>query len=109
MAAKTRWLLDRGGEPFVRQVLDLVLTEGPKSVAGIGAAADAGDAAAAGRLAQQFKSTAGNVGAREAAEAAARIEAAVKAGDVEGVRRAAGELTRAWERVLPVLTAARPV
>jgi HPt (histidine-containing phosphotransfer) domain-containing protein len=107
VTAKVRWLYGLGGDDFVGQLLDLVLAEVPKSIAGIVAATDAGDTKAASRIAHPLKSTAGNVGAETINRIAVQIEADAQADNVGTLRELTADLIEAWDRIRPTLVAHR--
>ena len=73
----TRPLLERN-DAFVARVLDLYRKHGPDSLAAMVAAFKAGDSDGLARAAHALKSMSLNIGARAVAEAAARIEQAIR-------------------------------
>jgi HPt (histidine-containing phosphotransfer) domain-containing protein len=75
------------GEPDVlTEVLDLFCRDVPPRLSRLAAAADAGDMAAAERVAHSIKGSAANIGARALQEASRVVEDAARRGDIVGVQ-----------------------
>jgi CheY-like chemotaxis protein len=80
-----------GDRELMACVIDIYLAEWPQSLSELEAALDAGDLAAAHRLAHALKGACGNVSGLALAALAARVESAAAAGDMTAARAAFGE------------------
>lgn len=91
-------LVEWGGDKLLHQMLRLYLENSPERLAQIDSGlAPGGDLDEAHRGAHSLKSSSANVGAMQVSDVAARLEAAAKAGDGEGSRALAAELTEAYQ------------
>jgi HPt (histidine-containing phosphotransfer) domain-containing protein len=104
---KVRWLCGLGGDPFVGQILQIVLATVPVSVAGISDAVAAGELHTAATIAHRTKANAAYVGALTVYETAHRIEVDARGGTTDSLQAVSAALTAAWERVAPMLVAHR--
>ncbi len=85
-----RELLDlvAGDRALLRELADLFLVEGPRRLAQLRAALEAGDLASVQYVAHSLKGSAGSLCGRSAADAALRLEEIALEGDAAGTRRA---------------------
>jgi signal transduction histidine kinase/DNA-binding response OmpR family regulator len=77
-----------GDRALLRELADLFLVEGPRRLAQIRAALEAGDLASVQYVAHSLKGSAGSLCGRNAADAALRLEEIATEGDAAGARRA---------------------
>lgn len=96
-------LVELGGEPFLRQMIDLVLPQAADRIAAAHEGVAKGDFAAARLAVHSLRSTAGNVGATLLLAAAARAEElAVERREAE-LRATLDEISAEWVRVRAAL------
>jgi CheY-like chemotaxis protein/HPt (histidine-containing phosphotransfer) domain-containing protein len=99
--------LGAGDPGFVPRLLEIFAASAPRRVSAIRAACAAGDAAGAAAAAHPLRSNLRQLGALRAAEAAARIEAAARAGALGDAAALIADLEEALARVAPALARAR--
>jgi HPt (histidine-containing phosphotransfer) domain-containing protein len=96
-------LVELGGEPFLRQMIDLVLPQAEDRIAAAREGLAKGDFAAARLAVHSLRSTAGNVGATLLLAASTRAEElAVEERDAE-LRETLDEISAEWIRVRAAL------
>lgn len=98
-------LLDRvgGDEDLLREITGIFLNEYPALVCEIQAAIDAGDAKKLERSAHTLKGSVANFGARAATQAAQRLEALGRKGELEESGAALAELLSQLQQLQPEL------
>jgi two-component system, cell cycle response regulator DivK len=95
-----------GGDEFVGQMIDLFLDYAATKIAEARQAGLAGDLAAVARAVHPIKSSAGNIGASQVQEIAARLEQLTKQPPGgPGLNPLLGELERAFAEIKPLLEA----
>jgi signal transduction histidine kinase/CheY-like chemotaxis protein/HPt (histidine-containing phosphotransfer) domain-containing protein len=93
-----------GDNPAIRQrFIGNFLQRGPEHVAQIRAAAEAGDTAAVGAQAHNFKSVSRTLGAMQLGELCLALELAGKAGDGPGCLELSARLPSAWQEVVDAI------
>lgn len=96
-------LREEGGAGLVRELAALLWRTVPARLARIRHGLDVGDQTIVQASAHSLKSAAGNFGASELAEAAARLEAVARGGagacDADGLESAFGAVEAAWLEV----------
>jgi HPt (histidine-containing phosphotransfer) domain-containing protein len=100
-------LLALGGEPFLAQMIDIVLPQVETRLASARAGLEVGDAAAVRLAVHSLRSTAGNVGAARLMAAAAAAEDAAETGELAPLREAFAAVEAAWPPVRAALEARR--
>ena len=101
-------LRDAGAEDAMGEILDTFLGDGAERIAGLSAAAEAGDLAAIGRLAHAYKSAAGTIGAVRLSELLRDAESSAHAGDAPETKAAVQRVRAEAERVLAYVRSAHP-
>jgi len=99
--------LTEGDHEFAQQLVQLFIDSGDAALREIGAALDRGDLAAIGRAAHAFKGSSANIRAQSASAAAASLEEAARAGDVDEISRLEQQLRREAGRAAEYLRARR--
>ena len=95
-----------GDEGFMREIVTVFVDSARATTDGLAEALVRGDAAQVGRLAHAFKGSSANLHANAASAAAARLEAAVRAGaPIDGLAPLVDELRIEIERVVEYLRA----
>ena len=74
-----------GDRQFAQELVQLFIDSGDAALRDIRAALERGDLPAVGRAAHSFKGSSANIRAQSAAAAAARLEAAARAGDADRI------------------------
>jgi signal transduction histidine kinase/ligand-binding sensor domain-containing protein/DNA-binding response OmpR family regulator/HPt (histidine-containing phosphotransfer) domain-containing protein len=97
--------LTDGDGAFAQQLVQLFIDSGDAALAQIRAALDREDWTTVGRAAHSYKGSSANVHARAASAAAARLEQAARAGEVEHLSRLEAELRREARRAADYLRA----
>ncbi|HEU4530794.1 MAG TPA: response regulator, partial [Steroidobacteraceae bacterium] len=92
-----------GDEEFARELVALFIESGDQTLAAIQAALDAGDCATLGAKAHSLKGASANLHAQAAATAAARLEAAARAGRSDEVAQLAQTLRAEIARTIDYL------
>ena len=100
-------VLDRvgGDEAFLRRLVKVFLSDGPKRVAVMRKALAEGNAESLARAAHAFKGTVGIFGAHDVVEASGHLEMLARAGDLTAARRAFTALESKLASVRPQLDA----
>ncbi len=96
-----------GGEPFVKEMINLFLEYVQAQISEAQRAHLAGDMARVGKAVHPIKSSAGNVGATLVQALAARLEEAASGQQAADVNRLLGELDAAFAAVKPTLESAK--
>jgi CheY-like chemotaxis protein/HPt (histidine-containing phosphotransfer) domain-containing protein len=97
-------LTDGDGE-FAQQLVQLFIDSGDAALAQIRDALDRKDWSAVGRVAHSFKGSSANIHAQAASAAAARLEQAARAGEIEHLSRLEQDLRREARRATDYLRA----
>jgi HPt (histidine-containing phosphotransfer) domain-containing protein len=94
-----------GDAEFAQQLVQLFIDSGDAALAQIRDALDREDWSAVGRAAHSFKGSSANIHAQAASAAAARLEQAARAGEVEHLPKLEEELRREARRATDYLRA----
>jgi HPt (histidine-containing phosphotransfer) domain-containing protein len=93
-------------DDFIRELVEAYLAEAPEHLAGMTAAAGAGDAAAMVRPAHTLKSSSASLGAMRLSRICRGLEEAARAGRAEGFHEAVGAASATWAATLAALAEA---
>jgi len=96
-----------GGEKFVGDMIALFFQYAPQRLEAARSAAGAGDLQAVARAVHALKSSAGQIGARQVQDLAARIEKLATENQAEGAKALLSSLEVAITQVKPLLEATR--
>jgi CheY-like chemotaxis protein/HPt (histidine-containing phosphotransfer) domain-containing protein len=91
-------LREEVGDEVLREVVQAMLTEGPRLADEAVAACSIGDLTLAGRRAHALKGDAGNLGLDEVASLSKALEMAARSGDRNAASSAAARLPEAWRQ-----------
>jgi HPt (histidine-containing phosphotransfer) domain-containing protein len=94
-----------GGNQLLDDLINLFFCTGPERLKGLGEALAQGKLAEVARLAHSLTSSAGNLGATELQDLAARLEHQAGAGETTSLQDLVRQLEESWERTRPLLLA----
>lgn len=83
-----------GDEDFARELAETYIDSGHSLLSDLAAAVERGDCVTVGSTAHALKGASANMGASRVADAAAKLEAAARAGETDRLETLAAELTR---------------
>jgi HPt (histidine-containing phosphotransfer) domain-containing protein len=92
-----------GDKEFAQELVQLFIDAGDAALRDISAALGRGDIAAIGSVAHSFKGSSANIRAQSASAAAARLEEAARAGDVDQLPRLEEHLRKEANRAMDFL------
>lgn len=98
-----RELSPDGGNDFLRELIDIYLTDTPKQITQLEHALAGNDAMGVTRAAHTIKGSSGNFGAEAFADLARQIESAGKTGDLTAAAALLPEFKRRFDHVVAAL------